>query len=300
MELQGYPEHSDFHPLGLDVFPDSSTEDLFHLLVVNHGRDNTTIEQFRLSSVPPYRATYVRTLTSPDFVSPNAVAFTSASSFYVTQDHRFTRRLPGITGKILPVLETLLLPGLGWVNHVYILPDGQLNITHAARGIPFANGIAVSGDKSRVAVAASSQGAVQLYSRTDDNKLHWEETISVPFSPDNLVFDDNDTLIVAGHPTFPAISAVAAQKTREAPSWVVSITPRIIPFNASAAEKDNNAPYPASRRVPISPSHVVTTLYQSNGSGFSTSSTGLWDERSKTFLAVGLYQEGVLTCQQAP
>ncbi|KAF8510771.1 hypothetical protein JB92DRAFT_422660 [Gautieria morchelliformis] len=295
VELRGFPEHADFHPLGLDVFPGPSND--YHLLIVNHGRDNSTIEQFLLSSVFPYRATYVRTLTSVHFVSPNAVAFTSPSTFYVTQDHRFTRRLPGLLGKILPIVETLLLPGLAWVNHVDIHIDGQLDITDAARGIPFANGIAISGDGSRVAVASSSQGAIQLYSRTSDNKLKWEEVIPLPFSPDNVRFAESGALIAAGHPYFPAISDVAAQKTQVAPSWVVSITPRIKPLNTTAAiREDIDAPHPACNRAPISLSHEVRTLYQSNGSGFSTSSSGLWDTLSNTFFAVGLYQAGVLTC----
>ena len=300
LELHGYPEHADFHPLGVDVFPGSSPADPFHLLVVNHGRDNTTIEQFQLSPVAPYRATYLRTLTSHHFVSPNAVSFTSPSTFYVTQDHRFTRRLPGFIGKILPLIETLFLPGLTWVNYVVIHPNGQLNITYAARGIPFANGITISRDKSKVAVASSSKSAIYLYSRTDDGKLKWEEMVQVPFSPDNIIFDDNDVLIAAGHPSFSALTAVAAQKRHEAPSWVVSIAPRITPFNAIAAEKeDSDAPYPAPRRAAISPSYEVTTLYQSNGSGFSSSSTGLWDERSKTLFAIGLLDEGILTCQRS-
>ena len=299
VELQDYPEHLDFHPLGLDVFPGSSTKDHSHMLVVNHGRDNSTIEQFLLSPVAPYRATYVRTLTSPHFVSPNAVAFASASTLYVTQDHRFTRRLPGLFGKILPMIETLLLPGIAWVNHVDIHSDGRLNVTYAARGISFANGIAVSGDGARVAVASSSQGAIHLYSRARGDKLIWEEMVPVPFSPDNIRFEDGGILVVAGHPNFLALSAVATQKTQEAPSWIVSITPRIKPLTPTSSKEEDLAPRPAYKRMPISLSHEVKTLYQSNGSGFSTSSSGLWDEHSKAFYAVGLFQEGILTCKSS-
>ena len=233
-------------------------------------------------------------------MSPNAVAFTSPSTFYVTQDHRFTRRLPGLLGKVLPMIELLLLPGLSWVNHVHISADGQLNITYAIRGISFANGIAVSGDNSRVAVASSSQGAIHMYSRTHGGRLNWVELVTLPFSPDNIRFEDSGVLIAAGHPNLAAISAVAAQKKREAPSWVVAIASRIEPLNATSSRREDlEAPYPASNRASVSLSYEVKTLYQSNGSGFSSSSTGLWDARSKSFFAVGLYQEGILTCQSS-
>jgi hypothetical protein len=296
--LENYPEDADFHPLGVDVFPGSSPSDPAHILVVNHGRNFSTIEQFSLSPVAPYRATYVRTLTSPHFVAPNGLVFTSRASFYVTQDHRFTRRLPGWVGKILPVVESLLLPGLAWVNHVEIRADGQLNVTYAARGIAFPNGIAMTGNGKTVAVASTTQGGIQFYSRTGDNRLKFEETVLVPFSPDNIGFEDDGKLIVAGHPNFPAISAVAAQKREHAPSWVVSIVPRTKPFNASdTQQEDTRAPYSVTGRTPISRSHEVKTLYQSDGTAFSTSATGLWDARSGTFFAAGLYQEGILSCQ---
>lgn len=193
-------------------------------------------------------------------------------------------------------MESILLPGLAWVNHVNIHSDGQLDVTYAATGIPFPNGIAVRGEK--VAVAATSQSAVHFYRRSGDNKLKFEELVLLPFCPDNVGFEDDGQLIVAGHPNFPAITRVAAQKTEHAPSWVVAIAPRTKPFNASEArQEDIDAPYPVSRRVPISQTHKVTTLYQSNGVAFSTSATGLWDSRSETLFAAGLYQEGLLFCQ---
>jgi len=296
--MDKYPEEADFHPLGVAVFPGSSPKDPSHVIVVNHGRHNSTIEQFLLSPVAPYRATYIRTLSSTLLVSPNAVAYTSSSSFYVTQDHRFTRRLPGLIGKTLPLIETLLLPGLAWVNHVNIGHNGQLDIANAAQGVPFANGVSVRNDGQKVAVASSSRCAVNLYARTSDNRLKLEHTVQLPFSADNIGFEDDGKLVVAGHPTFPALAAVAAQKKEQAPSWVVSITPRTKLFNASEAqEEDVEAPYPVSRAAPISRTHEVKTLYQSNGTGFSTSTTGVWDARSGMFYAVGLYQEGILSCQ---
>jgi hypothetical protein len=100
--LEGYPEEHDFHPLGLDVYPAQPNQPYSNLFVVNHARNGSTIEQFTLSWDDPDRAHWVRTLSGPELVAPNALALTSPTSFYLTHDHRFTRRLPGILGKTYP------------------------------------------------------------------------------------------------------------------------------------------------------------------------------------------------------
>ncbi|KAF8515393.1 hypothetical protein BU17DRAFT_76882 [Hysterangium stoloniferum] len=298
IELENFPEESDFHPLGVGLFRQSPDADIWNLLVVNHGRHNSTIEQFSLSPTLPYRALYISTLTSPEFVAPNSVAFTSPSSFYVTNDHRFTRRLPGLIGKILPVLESMVLPGLSWVNHVTIKADGRMDVVRVAGNVPFSNGIAISRDGLKVAVASSSGGQVRIYNRTDDNSLSFDTSVALPFAPDNIGFEDDGRLLVAGHPDFIKLIQVADQKRLTAPSWVVSIQARDEVLEPKSQKSyDLVAPYPAFKRAPISPSYEVTTLYQSNGTGFSTSATSLWDDKSKALYTVGVYSEGILACQ---
>jgi hypothetical protein len=298
--LIGYPEDHDFHPIGMDVFP-SLEGDASNLFVINHAGQRTFIEQFSLTPANPTKAKWIRTLTSKYFVSPNSLAWTSPTSFYVTNDHLFTRRLPKPFGSVLPAIETWLGLPLSWISHVTINENAQfesnvLEHTFAALGIPFSNGVAISPDGKHLAVSSSSLAQVYFYTRDpESNKLTFTDTVQLPFAPDNLSFDDEGILIVAGHPHLPSLAAVAANKTAAiGPSWAVSISPR--KAGAFSKEYDTRAPVSASAKAPAVPSHEVETLFQSNGKFFSTSATGLRDSRTGVLYVSGLYEEGLLVC----
>lgn len=310
LTLEGYPNGHDFHPLGLEIYP-SHAGNASNLFVVNHARERTVIEQFSLSPSAPAQAQWVRTLTSDYFVSPNAIALTSPTSFYVTNDHLMTRRLPAPFGQVLPMVETLLGLPLGWLLHVSLEPNATspdspptVHHTFASLGIPFANGVALSPDGKQVAVAASSISVVYFYDRTiETNELKHTRTVPMPFSPDNIMFDDEGALIVAGHPHFPSLSALGeGQPDAIAPSWVLSITPSV-PLNPEVdapfkpyKKYDTQAPISSSAKIPAIATHEIETLYQSNGKGFSSSSTGLRDSTTGVLYVTGLYEEGLLVC----
>jgi hypothetical protein len=327
--LEGYPDGHDFHPLGLDVYPsrpndngaDSGPEQPYshshsNLFVVNHARDNSTIEQFALSWRTPDRATWVRTISGPDLVAPNALALTSPTSFYLTHDHRFTRRLPGLLGKTLPIAESVLALPLAWATHVELtaLDDDEATTTTTtatttatvvASHIPFPNGVAISPDGKRVAIASTTLAEIRFYARdVVTQALELSARVPTPFAPDNVMFDSQGALVVAGHPYFQALVAVAANHTDAyAPSWVVSITPNPSSTTGSGQGQDDDAgvwdvgvPVPASRKVPRVPGYELRTLYQSDGSEFSSSSTGLRDSKTGVLYVVGLYEEGLMVC----
>ena len=325
--LEGYPDGHDFHPLGLDIYPSSqhqpddegsgsgsgSGQRHSNLFVVNHARYNSTIEQFALSWQTPDRATWVRTISGPaaDLVAPNALALTSPTSFYLTHDHRFTRRLPGLLGKTLPITESILALPLAWATHVNLALDDDDEMTTTttvvASHIPFANGVAISPDGKRVAIASTTLCEIRFYERdVATQALELAASVPTPFAPDNVVFDEQGALVVAGHPHFQALVAVAANHTDAyAPSWVVSITPSTITSSsATGAEQgqddagvwDVGVPVPASRKVPRVPGYELRTLYQSDGSEFSSSSTGLRDSKTGVLYMVGLYEEGLMVC----
>ncbi|KAJ6619709.1 hypothetical protein B0H10DRAFT_2163794 [Mycena sp. CBHHK59/15] len=253
------PPNHDFHPLGMEASPSVGGNNS-NLFVVNHARSKAFIEQFTISPSSPSVATHVRTLSSPYFISPNSIALTSPNSFYVTNDHFMTRRLPSYLGKILPVVETIFGLPLGWVSHVSVDADPAsstpiLEHKFSALYLPFANGVSISPSGSEVAVASTSLSQVHIYSRDAvSNALKHIHTIPVPFSPDNLMFDETSAVIVAGHPHFPSLLQV-----------------------------------PQTRGV--------ETLFQSNGTAFSTSSTALRDSDG-TLYVTGLYAEqGILLCR---
>ncbi|KAI9512023.1 hypothetical protein F5148DRAFT_1165697 [Russula earlei] len=306
--LEGYPEEHNFHPLGLDVYPSQPDRPESNLFVVNHARYNSTVEQFVISWRSPDRARWVRTLSGPEFVSPNALALTGPTSFYLTNDHRFTRRLPGVLGKTLPLAETILGLPLAWTNHV-TLSDASTN--EDAPGSPYAevvtsrlafpNGVAVSADGAQVAIASTTLCEILFYARDPATQaLSPLARVPTPFAPDNVRFDSQGSLIVAGHPHFQSLVAVAANRTDAlAPSWVVSITPTSPAAEAETkmgSDWDLGVPVPASRKVPRAPGYELRTLYQSDGSEFSSSSTALRDARTGVLYVVGLYADGLMVC----
>ena len=319
--LEGYPETHDFHPLGIDIYPSHPDKPYSNLFVVNHARYNSTIEQFTLSWNEPDRAKWVRTISGPELVSPNALALTSPTSFYLTHDHRLTRRLPGILGKTLPVIESIFALPLSRVTHVNVTDRVDTTITppqaqaqsalttttkmhteFVASHIPFPNGVAISPDGTQVAIASTSLGEILFYERdVSTQALSLRTRVPTPFAPDNLMYDSRGSLIVAGHPHLQALVAVANNRTgARAPSWVLSITPSYATPPEVAAEMDLawdvDAPVPASRKVPRAPGYEMRTLYQSDGSEFSSSTTGLRDSKTGVLYVVGLYQDGLMVC----
>ncbi|KAL5526921.1 hypothetical protein ACEPAF_8648 [Sanghuangporus sanghuang] len=307
LKLEGYPDNKDFHPLGVQIWPSksSSTSNMF---VVNHGRFNATIEQFVVDPENTDSARYVRTITSRYFISPNALALTSPTSFFISNDHLFTRRLPSVLGALLPMIETMGGLPLAFISHVSILNDaapGAAVIRHTIPklGVPFPNGIALSPDNRTLAVASSSYARVYFFNRTQNEdgteKLTYTDQASVPFAPDNLHYDDDGVLLVAGHAYYPALLAVAANKTGEsAPSWIVSLARRGEgESEPQDTDFDTKAPYSAARRVNAASSHKIETVYQCDGAVFAGSTTGLRDSRTGTLFVTGLYQEGLLVCR---
>ncbi|KAJ7035011.1 hypothetical protein C8F04DRAFT_547755 [Mycena alexandri] len=270
LTLQNYPPGHDFHPLGLAISP-SYQNGPSNVFVVNHARQRTFIEQFTLSPAFPGAATHVRTLSSSYFVSPNSIALTSPHSFYLTNDHLFTRR----HWPILPIVETMLGLPFGWVSHISLDPNPEaptsiIGHSFSAPFVNFANGVSISPSGLQVAVASTGLARVEIYSRDPaTNVLTHTRTVPVPFSPDNLEFDAAGALIVAGHPHFPSLLKVKADPTTKAvaPSWVVSVV-------------DNK----------------VETLFQSDGTVFSSSSTGLRDPAGALYIT-GLYESGMLVCR---
>lgn len=310
--LKNYPEGHDFHPLGLEIYP-SYGGNSSNLYVINHSRERTVIEQFLLNPADPTTATHIRTLTSPYFISPNSLTLTSPDSFYVSNDHLFTRRLP-ILGHFLPIIESILALPLSFVSHINLSPPSSSNDdaiiikhTFAALFLPFPNGISLSPSGTQVALALTSQNKVLFYERDPATNVLTKRThtIPVPFCPDNVRWTHggtDDELIVTGHPHFPSITAVAANKTGAASaSWVVSIHP-----NDNTADKltgrgefDLDAPVSASSKIS---GWSMTTLFQSDGSeeGLMTSSTALKDPKSGVLYVSGLYDErGVVMCRSA-
>ncbi|KAG7089622.1 hypothetical protein E1B28_011288 [Marasmius oreades] len=308
ISLEEYPAGHDFHPLGIEVYP-SYGGNASYLYVVNHARQKTVIEQFLVDPAKPTLAKYLQTLSHPLFISPNSVALTSPTSFFVTNDHLFTRRLP-ILGSFVPLVETLLTLPLGFVSHVSL--DGraeseQSTISHSvvAPFISFSNGVAVSPQGSQLAVASTTVGKVYIYNitKSPSPSVTHVHTIQLPFSVDNLAWTSPSEIVVAGHPHFPSLLKFIARKREYAPSWVVAIqinidgSPKATPNETKTF--DIHAPLSLNTKVPPPPApYTIETLFQSDGSVFSTSTTGLHDPLTGELYISGLYAEdGAMICK---
>ncbi|KAG1866099.1 hypothetical protein F4604DRAFT_1928403 [Suillus subluteus] len=137
IELDGYPEGHNFHPLGIEVTPSQDGAPSI-LYVVNHAREETTIEHFTISPDTPTQALWQRTISSP------------------YNDHLMTRRLPFPLAPTLPLIESI----------------AGLPLT--ALGVAFANGVAISPDGTTLALASTSIGQVYFYDRnTTTNALKY-------------------------------------------------------------------------------------------------------------------------------
>lgn len=303
LHLDGFPETSDFHPLGIDVLPATKSGEPTHVFIVNHGRNDSTVEQFKLVEgngvVTPlaYHAQYVRTWKHSAIHSPNAIVPLSPTSFFLTNDHRFTRRLPHPIGKVVPLIETLfIIPG-GWVDRLDLVEGGEINVTRAISHVPFANGIALSPDGKEVAVISTTEGTVQLYDRdSTTNTLTFRERVYIPHSPDNVSYDERKgSILVAGHPHFPSLAKLVKKEFQTSPSWVIEVEKRNLSHEVPT---DGEAPYPAYKRVSPNPNYKLTTVYQSDGLHYSTSATGV--RHGKDLFVVGLYGDGLLHCALFP
>jgi len=310
MAMDNFPKDGYFHPLGIDILVDpQSSESL--LAAINHGKDRTTIEIFSLQDeASSTKLIHIQTVSSPWFRAPNSIRLTSRTSFYMTQDHFFTRRLPWPLAPFLPLMETYLSLPTGVVNHVQFSdtssdiagagPTDPL-ITWSALGIPFANGIGLSPDGEEVAVASSNMNALYLYDRDrSTHALKHRETLELPFAADNVDYTHGGDILIAGHPHFPSLVSVAwnGTKVTRSPSWVLEVS-RVKPGSGGSGAKGagEKAPYSAYERADMPDGYEMRTLYQSDGSHFQSSTTGAWDAASKTLYVTGLYQEGLLICQ---
>ena len=314
ISLKNYPPNHDFHPLGVEIWP-SHAGNASNVYVVNHARERTVIEQFIIDPSNPTEILHVRTISHPYFLSPNALALTSPDSFYVTNDHLVTRRLP-IVGHVLPLIESLLALPLAYVSHVTLNPPSSTNAiakhTFVKLFVPFPNGIAISASGTEVVVAYTTLNEVYFYERDPStNELtRLKYSVPLPFSVDNINYSPSLTnkgqedVIIAGHPNFPDLAAVAADKPgSSAGSWVVAIVPKDKADANSETKFDQEAPVSTNTKVLKDGNNwTLKTLFQSDGveesGGFGSSTNGLRDADSGALYVSGLYaKRGMLVCK---
>src|SRR5579859_6972350 len=218
------PESSDFHPLGLALYHQTTHSTLF---VANAGRNQSSIELFRVSHTTPPKLTWRRTLTDPLIRNANAILPVSPTQIYVTNDHRSRRA----DSKYVHLAETYSQLPFSFTTFI----DFSTETVKAKTAVSLqrvANGITATPDLELVFIAESARGGFGIYKCTPDNKLDFQEYISVNGLPDNLHFDDDgyvnkdnwgkSSVVVGAHPNVLKLEKIKASADNTAPSWIVS------------------------------------------------------------------------------
>ncbi|GAA6004567.1 uncharacterized protein JCM10292_005676 [Rhodotorula paludigena] len=237
-----------FHPLGVETVRSDGGDD--RLFAVNHGEQHSTVEVFSLGgcrkddSHLAYCAKHLATLSHPSLVAPNSIAPVSPYAFFVTQDHRFTRRTRSLLGPVTNMVETIFGLPLARVDYVeFSLPASPaqpvIHIEPVATSIPFANGVALSAAHDKLVVASTTRRELRFYDLTwSSHDAHdvrhptaqLTRVVPLPFFVDNVSIiprapssssssssaasstPSTLTVLAAGHPSYPALLATAHQK----------------------------------------------------------------------------------------
>jgi hypothetical protein len=258
------------------------------LFVTNHLRQGgPRIEQFRLD-LDTLTATHLRSLSHPLLNAPNSIAAQSATDFFVTNQHHFTPA----KSRLLWFLETYLAPPIATVVHARILPSGELD-AHVVVRQAYPNGIALTGNGSTLAVAATNKRLVNIYSVENPSgdsevahpTLRHESAIeNLPFMPDNLAVADDGALLIAGHPHLPSLNAYASSR------YLCSRPENLAHAKAEDTSKcDVRA---ASWASEWTPQAGVRHIY--SDWAYSTSASVVRSRERRFGIVAGLYARGIL------
>ncbi|OQU95553.1 hypothetical protein CLAIMM_01738 isoform 2 [Cladophialophora immunda] len=88
LKIEGIDASYDLVLHGIDLFMPEGDDSKIYVFAVNHGRKGETIVLFS-HTLGSDVLTYVREFKHPAVKTPNAVAATSLSSFFITNDHYF-------------------------------------------------------------------------------------------------------------------------------------------------------------------------------------------------------------------
>jgi arylesterase / paraoxonase len=202
----------DFHPHGISLWKNSNGGTF--LFVVNHRVNHTehVVERFEWKNDS---LIYLESIKDADLMtSPNDVTAVGERSFYVTNDHGYSKQGIGRT------LEDYLQRAISYVNYY----DGT-SFKKVATDIAYANGINQSSDHSKIFVASTTGRKVMIYTRDLSNgALSLQEEINVKTGVDNIELDDQGTLWIGCHPQLLKFVAHAADPSKFSPSQVIKLT----------------------------------------------------------------------------
>lgn len=205
-----------FHPRGCSFFAAGNGE---RRLMVISDRSNSehVVEIFDVDgkTFDGVALRHVRTIGDADhFVSPNDLVALDGDRFFVTNDH-------GARNVLLRSLEDMF----GLPLSTVVFWDGSRCHT-VAKGIVFANGIAIDRARSRLYVAATRSKELRSFAWDADHpakELAQSEAIDLPGCPDNLEWDEDGNLWIGADPSFVQLALYVAGVHATAPSQVLRV-----------------------------------------------------------------------------
>ena len=202
-------EMIDFHPHGLSLFKNSDNRKI--LFVISHRIETPShvVERFEWRNDSLF---HLETISDETLMtSPNDLAGTGERSFYVTNDHYYTKGI----GR---VLEEYLRRSITYVNYY----DGSV-FKKVADGIPYANGIQMSTDTKTFYVASVTGRKILVYDRFNDNSLKLRSEIPVSTGADNIELDEKGNLLVGCHAQMLKFVAHASDPAKFSPTQIIRI-----------------------------------------------------------------------------
>lgn len=302
IELDGFPVDADFHPLGMNYYADATKSSLF---VINHQRTGPTIETFSIdfsAGMSTNSVNYEKTIAATTEIrSANSIVALDHKHLYVTNDHAWPRLEHGHLWAEAETYLATIFPQT-FITHVD-LTGPQPSFIQAYEGLSFANGIAI-GSNGTLYAASSVAGTVTILTpvSSENHRLRRNGEVQFGYTLDNVHVipgskPELDTLVVGGHPNTIATSRLAKNPhagSQKSPSWISiarlrqpaggsSILPRVKPEGWH--EPRANAQW------------EMRTIYEDDGSHFSTATGASVDLKRDALLAPGLYETGLLVCR---
>ncbi|NKI32681.1 SMP-30/gluconolactonase/LRE family protein [Croceivirga thetidis] len=196
----------DLLPHGISLFQVDSTK--HKLFVANHA-DGESVEVFDLFHTDSL--VHVKTIKDEMIYAINDLVAVSENEFYFTNDHYYENTLGRLAENYL---------GLAKCETVYF--DGS-DYTVVDNSLAYANGINYDANRNLLFVASPRGFKIIVFSRLEDGKLDYLDTIDTGTGVDNLEFDKDGNIWSGSHPNLLAFTAYAKGKLPNAPSEIVKI-----------------------------------------------------------------------------
>ena len=196
-----------FFPHGISIFQLDSAK--YGLMAINHVDGKHSVEHFILEGK---NLTHQKTITDPNFISPNDLVMVGPDQFYYSNDHGYTDGLGVFSENYIGFKAS----NVGYFN-------GESAEKKVGR-IGYANGIQFDASKRLLYVASVRAFQVKVYQVDENWDLTHLEDIPVGTGVDNIELDPSGNLWVGAHPNLLQFASYAAGKKPTAPSEVIQIS----------------------------------------------------------------------------